>query len=74
MEKRINPKLKKKGLILKQMSKIDWRIIICIIISITIIEIYALSQGINGTILTITIGVLGTIGGVAIPKEKIIKN
>jgi|TARA_R100000501_G_C2611632_1_gene106118 hypothetical protein len=54
-------------------QKIDYRIIITAMLCITGLEIYALSQGINGVLLTTVIGVLAAIVGIAIPKEKIIK-
>jgi len=54
-------------------QEVDYRIIITVIICITGLEIYALSQGINGILLTSVIGVLAMIVGVAIPKQKFIK-
>ena len=48
------------------MEKIDWRIIITIVLCITAIEIYALSIGINGILLTAVIaGLLGLAGWTA---------
>ena len=48
------------------MKKIDWRIIITIVLCITAIEIYALSIGINGILLTAVIaGLLGLAGWTA---------
>jgi len=54
-------------------SQIDYRILLAIIAALTIIEVTALCHGINGTVLTIVVGVMAAIGGVAIPKERIIK-
>lgn len=55
------------------MEKIDYRIIIAGIIAITIIELYALSKGINGVILTIVVGIIAGAIGISIPKDKIIR-
>lgn len=57
---------KKKGLI-------DWRIVICGLLCITIIEIIALLKGINGVVLTSVIGLIALAIGVAVPSEKVIK-
>jgi len=54
-------------------KKIDWKIIMTGLICITIIELYALHQGINGILLTIVIGIIAAACGVAIPKDKFIK-
>lgn len=55
------------------MPKVDYRIIVAVIISITILESIALLKGVNGVLLTTVIGALCLLGGVAIPTEKIIK-
>ena len=39
------------------------------IISLTILEIYALSQGINGSLFTIVIAAIAGLGGYIIPKK-----
>ena len=52
---------------------VDWRIIIVGMVCITIIELYALSKGINGLISTSVIGTIALAIGVAVPKEKVIK-
>tara|TARA_Y100000310_G_C20702423_1_gene831076 strand:+ start:424 stop:591 length:168 start_codon:yes stop_codon:yes gene_type:complete len=49
---------------------IDWRIIIAVVICITALEAFALSKGINGTILTLSIGILAGIGGLSLPQLK----
>jgi len=54
-------------------TKIDWHIVVCGMICLTIAELYAISQGINGTLLLIFVGIMATAMGIAIPKEKIIK-
>ena len=56
-----------------QNKQIDWKIIMTGLICITIIELYALHQGINGVLLTIVIGIIAAACGVAIPKDKFIK-
>ena len=49
-------------------KEIDWRIMITGIIALTALEIYALSQGINGTLLGIVIAIIGLAIGVTIPN------
>ena len=55
------------------MNKIDWKIICTGIIALTILEIYALSQGINGILLSVVIAIIGLAIGITIPSEIIIK-
>jgi len=52
----------------KQTKTIDWRIVCVGLICITALEIYALSQGINGTLLKIVIAILAGVIGVTIPN------
>lgn len=56
------------------MNKLDWRIVICGLICITIIEVVALMNGINGVLLTMVVGVIALAIGVNIPGDKLIKN
>lgn len=53
--------------------KIDYRVLIAVVMALAAIEICALFNDINGTLMTLVIGALAAIGGVAIPKEKFIK-
>lgn len=55
-------------------STIDFRIIITALICLTLIEICALFNGINGTALTVIVGIIAGAIGISIPKEKLIKN
>ena len=48
---------------------IDFRIVIAGIICLTVIEIAALFNGIDGTLLSVIIGIIALAIGVAIPKE-----
>jgi len=48
-------------------------IVVTGIICITILEITALINGIDGAILSIVLGIIALAIGVAIPKEKIIR-
>ena len=48
-------------------------IVITGLICLTILEIYALSQGINGTLLTIVIAVIAGAMGIMIPTPKRLK-
>lgn len=58
---------------MKAKYKIDKEIVITGIICVTALELYALSQGFNGWILTAVIGIIAAAIGVAIPKKSIIK-
>ncbi len=57
----------------KKKEKIDWRIVCIGIVCITVLELFALSQGINGTILSIVIAILALAIGITIPLDKIIR-
>tara|TARA_R100001530_G_scaffold136178_2_gene115651 strand:- start:875 stop:1051 length:177 start_codon:yes stop_codon:yes gene_type:complete len=52
----------------KQKQGIDWRVISIGLICLTILECYALSQGINGTLLKIVLVVIAGVIGVTIPN------
>ena len=54
-------------------EKIDWRVIIAAIIALTIIEIYALSKGINGTLLLLVMSVIAGFAGWIIPTPYSLK-
>ncbi len=58
---------------MEKKEKIDWKIVCTGILALTALEIYALSQGINGTLLRIVIIVIGLAIGVIIPVPKILK-
>lgn len=49
-------------------KQIDWRVIVTGLVCLTALEIFALSQGVNGTILSIVIAVIGLAIGVTIPN------
>ena len=49
-------------------TQIDWKIVIAGITALTAIEICALLQGIDGTMFTLVIGLIGLAIGVAIPN------
>ena len=49
-------------------SKTDWRIVSIAIVAIAVLEIYALSQGINGVLLTTVIGILAGLAGWSLPQ------
>ena len=55
-------------------TKVDWRIVCTGLVALTAIEIYALYQGINGTLLSIVIAVIGLAIGVTIPLDKFVKH
>jgi len=54
-------------------NKIDWRIVVTGMICITVIELFALSEGMNGVLLTIVIGIIAAACGIAVPKHKVYK-
>lgn len=49
-------------------DKIDWRIIATGMVCLTAAEIYALSQGINGTIFSVYVAIIAAAIGVFIPN------
>ena len=55
----------------EKIEKIDWKIVCIGLICLTILEIFALSQGINGTLLKIVLIVIAGVIGITIPKEAI---
>jgi len=56
---------------MKKKQKIDVRVIVTAMMCITLLELYALYQGINGLLLTSVIAILAVIAGVAIPTPKL---
>jgi len=52
------------------MKKIDKSIVICAIICISLLEAFALYQGVNGAMLRIVLIILALIAGVVIPTPK----
>ena len=48
----------------------DWKIILCAIICIASLEVVALLNGINGTILRIVIAAIAGLAGLMVPKPK----
>jgi len=54
-------------------EKIDYRIVCVGIVALTALEIYALSQGINGTLLKVVMATIGVLIGVTIPNPLVKK-
>jgi len=54
-------------------TKTNTPVIITALICITILELYALSQGINGVLLTTVIAAIAALVGVVFPTPKILK-
>ena len=48
-------------------KKIDWRVLATALVVLGVVECFALSQGIDGTMFAIVVGLIGLIAGVAIP-------
>ena len=49
-------------------TKIDWRIVVTGLVCLTAAEIFALSQGINGTIFSVFVLIVGAAIGITIPN------
>ncbi len=58
---------------IKILEKANTKIILAVIAAITILEIYALSQGINGVLLTTVIGVLAMFAGLVVETPKVFR-
>jgi hypothetical protein len=54
---------------MKKQKSIDWRIIVTGLFCLTIIEAFALCNGIDGKILTMVVGVIALTIGIAIPQN-----
>jgi len=54
-------------------NKIDWKIVCFGMACLTAAEIYALSQGINGTYFSIFVAIVAGAIGITIPSDKFIK-
>lgn len=52
---------------------IDWKIVVSGIICLTVLEIVALMNGINGTLFSLVVVIIGVAIGVTIPSDKFIK-
>ena len=51
-------------------TKIDWKIVVAGILALTIIEVCAQFNGIDGVLLTTIVGIIALAIGVAIPTPK----
>lgn len=60
----------KKGQFVKK-EPIDWRIVVVAILSIAAINIVCLLKGINGTVLSLCIGIIGALAGLSLPQLKL---
>lgn len=49
----------------------DYRVILGVVAGITLIEIVALMNGINGKLMTLIIGILAALGGLSAPQLKL---
>lgn len=60
----------------KELKKepIDWRIVCTAIVSVAGIEAVCLFNGVNGTALSLSIGVIGALAGLSLPQLKLKKN
>jgi hypothetical protein len=55
----------------KKENKKDFRIVICAIICLTILEIFAMFNGINGTFRTVIFTAIAGLAGWSLPQLKI---
>lgn len=51
---------------MKKENKTDWKVILGGMVCLTICELYALSQGINGTMFAIYVGIIACAIGISI--------
>jgi len=58
----------KKKQAVKEYRKADWRVVAIGLICLSVIECFALMNGINGTLMTIVIGVIALAIGVTLPS------
>jgi len=49
-------------------KKIDWRIIVCCLCALTIIQVVAMLCGVDGNFRALVAGIIALIAGVAIPN------
>ena len=49
---------------------VDWRVLVAVVISITILESVALLNEINGTVFSLVMVILGGIAGITMPQLK----
>lgn len=54
-------------------KKVDWKVLCTGLVCITVIELYALSIGINGMLLTTMVALIAAIVGINIPRPTILK-
>lgn len=52
-------------------QKVDWRVMCTALVCLTGLEAYALSQGINGVLLTSVIAIIAGIAGWTLPTLKL---
>ena len=55
-------------------KKVDWKIVCTGLVCLSGLEIYALSQGINGTLYSIVLVIIAGVLGITIPTPKFITN
>ena len=55
-------------------KKVNWKIVCAALVCLTSLEIYALSQGVNGALLTLVIAIIAAIAGITIPSPVEIKD
>ena len=55
-------------------KKVDWKIVVAGLVCLTVIELFALSKGINGTILSMYIAIVAGAIGYTLPQPKFINN
>lgn len=51
-------------------KKVDWKVSVCAILCLTAIEIFAIQNGINGTLRTIIFAMIALIVGIQLPQFK----
>ena len=58
---------------MSKLKKVDKKIVITAIISLSVLEIFAMYFGINGTMRTIIFTIIAGLAGLSLPTPKILK-
>jgi len=56
------------------MNKINWKLVAVGIVCLTIIQVCAMFNGINGTFRTLIVGLIAVAIGITLPLDKFIKS
>jgi hypothetical protein len=54
-------------------EKVKWQIVVAAMICLTVLEMFAIANEINGVVLSTVIAILAMLGGLALPTPKLLK-